>query len=82
MSGSANCSHMKISGFTFLRNGQKLGYPFVKSIRSALGEGELDYDLACYAREFMVKMRDVMCPYFRDRSAQSFDLPLVCRLLV
>ena len=27
---------MKISGFTFLRNGQKLGYPFVESIRSAL----------------------------------------------
>lgn len=27
---------MKISGFTFLRNGQKLGYPFVASIRSLL----------------------------------------------
>src|SRR5580658_11259657 len=27
---------MKISGFTFLRNGQKLGYPFVSSIRSIL----------------------------------------------
>ncbi len=27
---------MKISGFTFLRNGQKLGYPFVASIQSAL----------------------------------------------
>lgn len=27
---------MKISGFTFLRNGQKLGYPFVESIRSVL----------------------------------------------
>ncbi len=27
---------MKISGFTFLRNGQKLGYPFVASIRSVL----------------------------------------------
>src|SRR5271154_1793289 len=27
---------MKVSGFTFLRNGQKLGYPFVASIRSAL----------------------------------------------
>jgi hypothetical protein len=27
---------MKISGFTFLRNGQKLGYPFVPSIRSVL----------------------------------------------
>lgn len=27
---------MKISGFTFLRNGQKLGYPFVQSIRSIL----------------------------------------------
>lgn len=27
---------MKISGFTFLRNGQKLGYPFVPSIRSIL----------------------------------------------
>ena len=27
---------MKISGFTFLRNGQKLGYPFVESIRSLL----------------------------------------------
>jgi glycosyltransferase involved in cell wall biosynthesis len=27
---------VKISGFTFLRNGQKLGYPFVASIRSAL----------------------------------------------
>src|SRR5450755_4342815 len=27
---------MKISGFTFLRNGQKLGYPFVGSIRSVL----------------------------------------------
>jgi glycosyltransferase involved in cell wall biosynthesis len=27
---------MKISGFTFLRNGQKLGYPFVPSIRSLL----------------------------------------------
>jgi len=27
---------MTISGFTFLRNGQKLGYPFVASIRSIL----------------------------------------------
>jgi hypothetical protein len=27
---------MKVSGFTFLRNGQKLGYPFVSSIRSIL----------------------------------------------
>ncbi|MGA2685006.1 MAG: glycosyltransferase [Verrucomicrobiota bacterium] len=27
---------MKISGFTFLRNGQKLGYPFIASIRSIL----------------------------------------------
>jgi hypothetical protein len=27
---------MKVSGFTFLRNGQKLGYPFVESIRSIL----------------------------------------------
>ena len=27
---------MKVSGFTFLRNGQKFGYPFVESIRSAL----------------------------------------------
>ena len=27
---------MKVSGFTFLRNGQKLGYPFVGSIRSLL----------------------------------------------
>jgi hypothetical protein len=27
---------MKISGFTFLRNGQKLGYPFIASIRSVL----------------------------------------------
>lgn len=27
---------MKVSAFTFLRNGQKLGYPFVESIRSAL----------------------------------------------
>ena len=27
---------MKISGFTFLRNGQQLGYPFVASIRSLL----------------------------------------------
>ena len=27
---------MKASGFTFLRNGQKLGYPFVASIRSLL----------------------------------------------
>src|ERR1700722_18790155 len=27
---------MTISGFTFLRNGQKLGYPFVESIRSVL----------------------------------------------
>jgi hypothetical protein len=27
---------MKISGFTFLRNGQILGYPFVESIRSIL----------------------------------------------
>ena len=43
---------MKVSGFTFLRNGQKLGYPFVASIRSilpivdefvvALGAGEDD----------------------------------------
>ena len=43
---------MKVSGFTFLRNGQKLGYPFVESIRSilpivdefvvALGPGEDD----------------------------------------
>jgi glycosyltransferase involved in cell wall biosynthesis len=27
---------MKVSGLTFLRNGQKLGYPFVASIRSIL----------------------------------------------
>jgi glycosyltransferase involved in cell wall biosynthesis len=27
---------MKVSGFTFLRSGQKLGYPFVASIRSIL----------------------------------------------
>lgn len=27
---------MKVSAFSFLRNGQKLGYPFVESIRSAL----------------------------------------------
>jgi len=27
---------MKVSGFTFLRNGQKLGYPFCASIRSLL----------------------------------------------
>ena len=27
---------MKISGFTFLRNGQKLGYPFIASIKSIL----------------------------------------------
>lgn len=27
---------MKISGFTFLRNGRKFGYPFLESIRSAL----------------------------------------------
>ena len=29
-------SEMKVSGFTFLRNGVKLGYPFVESIRSVL----------------------------------------------
>jgi len=43
---------MKVSGFTFLRNGSLLGYPYVESIRSALplcdefvvavGEGEDD----------------------------------------
>ncbi len=27
---------MKVSGFTFVRNGRKLGYPFVESIRSIL----------------------------------------------
>ena len=27
---------MKISGFTFVRNGRKLGYPFAASIRSVL----------------------------------------------
>jgi glycosyltransferase involved in cell wall biosynthesis len=27
---------MKVSGFTFIRNGNKLGYPFVQSIRSIL----------------------------------------------
>ena len=27
---------MKVSGFTFIRNGSLLGYPFVESIRSAL----------------------------------------------
>ena len=27
---------MKVSGFTFLRNGQRLGYPFTESIRSLL----------------------------------------------
>lgn len=27
---------MKVSGFTFLRNGQKLGYPFIASIQSIL----------------------------------------------
>jgi len=31
-----DASVMKVSGFTFLRNGQKLGYPFVESIRSVL----------------------------------------------
>ena len=37
-SGKIACRipHMKVSGFTFLRNGQKLGYPFVESIRSIL----------------------------------------------
>src|SRR5882672_2234710 len=29
-------ARMKVSGFTFLRNGEKLGYPFVASIRSVL----------------------------------------------
>jgi len=33
---SANLCTMKVSGFTFLRNAQKLGYPFVESIRSVL----------------------------------------------
>ena len=27
---------MKVSGFTFLKNGVKLGYPFLQSIKSAL----------------------------------------------
>ena len=27
---------MKVSGFTFLRNGEMLNYPFVQSIRSIL----------------------------------------------
>ena len=27
---------MKISGFTFVRNGQSLGFPFIQSIRSIL----------------------------------------------
>lgn len=27
---------MKISGFTFIRNGEKFGYPFIQSIRSIL----------------------------------------------
>jgi hypothetical protein len=38
MTAAESVSHprMKISGFTFLRNGQKLGYPFVESIRSIL----------------------------------------------
>ena len=27
---------MKVSGFTFLRNGQEFGYPFIQSIRSIL----------------------------------------------
>ncbi|MCH9770427.1 MAG: glycosyltransferase [Gammaproteobacteria bacterium] len=27
---------MKVSGFTFVRNGEQLGYPFIQSIRSAL----------------------------------------------
>ena len=27
---------MRVSGFTFIRNGTMLGYPFVESIRSAL----------------------------------------------
>lgn len=27
---------MKVSGFTFIRDGQKLGFPFIESIRSAL----------------------------------------------
>ena len=27
---------MKVSGFTFLRNPHKLGYPFIESIRSVL----------------------------------------------
>jgi hypothetical protein len=29
-------ARVKVSGFTFLRNGQKLGYPFVQSIQSVL----------------------------------------------
>ena len=28
--------HMKVSGFTFIRNGEMLGYPFIESIESAL----------------------------------------------
>ncbi len=27
---------MKVSGFSFIRNGQKFGYPFVESIKSIL----------------------------------------------
>lgn len=36
MSPSAILARMKISGFSFLRNGSKLHYPIVESIRSAL----------------------------------------------
>jgi glycosyltransferase involved in cell wall biosynthesis len=34
--GIAQPTAMKVSEFTFLRDGQKLGYPFVESIRSVL----------------------------------------------
>src|SRR5262245_6161254 len=36
MGGLAMIQQMKVSGFTFLRNAQSLGYPFVESIRSIL----------------------------------------------
>lgn len=28
--------NMKVSGFTFIRNGEMLGFPFVESVKSAL----------------------------------------------
>jgi len=57
---------MKVSGFTFLRNGQRLGYPFVASIRSLLPlVDEFVIALGPCADETEAMLRDIGDPKIR-----------------